>query len=105
MTLVKIVYLIWTKNDQKSFKKDLTDSKCRDNSTYVLFNQEANMTPYKMHSLVRRKGDRTIFMVTNRRIMKDHNKGYYIKYVIVEPHDPFYHKYADHCELIPLGAS
>ena len=63
------------------------------------------MLPYRIHSLVRRKGDNTIFMITNRRIMKDHYKGYYIKYVIVEPHDSYYHKYADHCELVPLEAS
>jgi hypothetical protein len=63
------------------------------------------MKPYKLHSLVKRKGLNTIFMITDRRMIRDHRKGYYIQYTLIEPHDPQYHSYANHDGLELLVSS
>jgi hypothetical protein len=63
------------------------------------------MTPYKLHSLVKRKGEKIILMITDRRMIRDHRKGYYIQYTLIEPHSPQYHSYANHDGLVPLVSS
>jgi hypothetical protein len=60
------------------------------------------MTPYKIHSLVRRKGNKTILMITDRRVIRDRNRSFYVQYTVIEPHDPQYHSYANHDGLVPL---
>ena len=60
------------------------------------FNKEMDMTPYKINSLVKRKGTKTILMIINRRLYRDHNTGFYVRYTIIEPHKPDYHSYANH---------
>jgi len=63
------------------------------------------MTPYKINSLVKRRDDKTILMIVDRRIVRDHNKGHYIKYTVIEPHRPHLQRYANHDGLIKLEAS
>jgi len=64
------------------------------------------MTPYKIHSLVRRKGSKTILMIIDRRLYRYNNcKKLYVKYTLIEPHNPDYHTTSGHEGIEPLEAS
>lgn len=63
------------------------------------------MTPYKMHSLVKRKGENTILVIIDRRLYRYNNGRLFIEYTLIEPHDAKYHSYANHDGLVPLVLS
>ena len=70
--------------------------------------KEVDMKPYKLHSLVRRKGSKTILMIIDRRLYRVRSivmPTSYIKYTLIEPHKPDYQTTAKHDELVPLVSS
>ena len=63
------------------------------------------MTPYKVHSLVRRKGSKTILMIISRRLYQHNLKTkLYIQYTLIEPHNPDYQTTSGHEGIEPLEA-
>ena len=64
------------------------------------------MTPYKLHSLVRRKGSKTILMIIDRRLYRYNLKTkLYIQYTLIEPHKPDYQTTSSHEGIEPLELS
>ena len=64
------------------------------------------MTPYKLHSLVRRKGSKTILMIINRRMYRYNLKTKpYVQYTLIEPHKPDYQTTSSHEGIQPLESS
>ena len=67
------------------------------------------MTPYKLHSLVRRKGSKTILMIINRRLYRYNKSGLlkesYVQYTLIEPHKPDYQTTSSHEGIEPLELS
>ena len=70
------------------------------------FNKEVSMTPYKLHSLVRRKGSKTILMIINRRLYRyNKSKESYVQYTLIQPHNPDYQTTSGHEGIEPLVSS
>ena len=64
------------------------------------------MTPYKLHSLVRRKGTKTILMIIERRVYQYNLKTkLHIMYTLIEPHNPDYQTTSGHEGIEPLVSS